>query len=177
MKTKATTTKNKAPAKRSPEFKRRKTYGIPPGSPDHFAVLSRIPGPLPERVVPKDAMSPELTSSGRTRLQMGEPAPKHEPFEYDLTPETLRVPASSMTQHQSFDSPDMLRQRIHDIKYPFGTAPREVSPVPGWKTEVSPPISVDWRLSKSVLSIPVPAAPKIPLWRVWWNAFLDTFKK
>lgn len=131
MKPQAKTTKRKAPVKRSPEFKRRKTNGIPP-------------------------MSPELSSEGRTRLQLGECAPKHQPFEYDLTPETLR-------------------QRIDDVKYPFGTAPKDASPVPGWKTEL-PPIKVDWQLPKSVLSIPVPAAKKIPLWRVWCNAFLDTFK-
>ena len=130
MKPQAKTTKRKAPVKRSPEFKRRKTNGIPP-------------------------MSPELSSEGRTRLQLGECAPKHQPFEYDLTPETLR-------------------QRINDVKYPFGAAPKDASPVPGWKSELPlPPAPKSWWDKPPVLSIPVPAAKKIPLWRVWWNAFMQ----
>ena len=146
MKPQPKTTKRKAPVKRSPEFKRRKTYGIPP-------------------------MSPELSSEGRTRLQLGDCEP---------TPEMLRERILEVKAQPVVSAGPQglqLRSPVPDLRYPFGTAPKDASPVPGWKSELPlPPAPKSWWDKPPVLSIPVPAAKKIPLWRVWWNAFLDTFK-
>ena len=56
-----------------------------------------------------------------------------------------------------------------------GLMPAATPRVPWAAKDAEPPAAEADQRPEPILDIPVPSAPKVPLWRRWLRAFLDTF--